>query len=115
MLVLRGIQKLLKELHLEKAHLSDPGDGLLGSWFASLFRIERRKCVLITNDRTLYSVLLFGPKKPDFVTLDVKFRDGLVANLKREGFAAEKIASLAMALNPVVWAATNGRSVNRDR
>jgi len=111
MLVLRGTQKLLKELRLKKSDLSESGDGALGSWFVNLFWIERRKCVLITNDQTLYSVLLFGLTKPDFDTLDTRFRDGLIANLRRDGFPPEQIASLAMALNPSVWSVTNSRSV----
>jgi len=111
MIVFRGTQKLLKELRIKKADLVDPGDGVLGSWFANLFRIERRKCVLFTNDRTLYSVLLFGLRKPDFDSLGMRYRDGLIANLQAAGLPAEQVASIGMACRPVAWGATNSRSV----
>jgi len=111
MIVFRGTHKLLKELRIRKSDLDDPGEGLLGSWFANLFRIERRKCVLITNDRTLYSVLLYGLRKPDFESIGDRFRDGLVANLQTAGIPAETVASVAMACRPVGWGATNSRSV----
>jgi hypothetical protein len=111
MIVFRGTQKLLKELRIQKTDLVDLGDGVLGSWFANLFRVERRKCVLFTNDRTLYSVLLFGLRKPDFDSLGLRFRDGLIANLQAAGLPAEQVASLGIACRTVTWGATNSRSV----
>lgn len=111
MIVFRGTHKLLKELRFRKSDLDDPGEGLLGSWFANLFRIERRKCLLFTNDRTLYSVLLYGLRKSDLESIGTRFRDGLVANLQASEIPAETVASVAMACRPVAWGVTNSRSV----
>jgi hypothetical protein len=111
MVVFRGTQKLLKELRIRKSDLADPGDGLLGSWYANLFTVERRKCVLFTNDRTLFSVLLFGLRKPDFESIGDRFRAGLIANLQAAGIPPEIVASMAMACRPVGWGATKSRSV----
>jgi len=102
---------MLKELCLSKSELGEPENGFLGSWFANLFRLERRKCVLFTNDRTLYSVLLYSLRKADFDNLGKRFVAGLTANLQRDGFPAETIASIGMACHPVAWGATNDRSV----
>ncbi|MBM4116199.1 hypothetical protein FJ251_00380 [bacterium] len=111
MLVLRCTQKLLTELKLPKDELGDPADGFLGSWFAHLFRLERRKCVLFTNSQTLYCVLLFGLLKYDFERLPLRFVDALTANLEQEGIPAEAVARLRWACHPVTWGPTNNRSV----
>jgi hypothetical protein len=110
-IVFRGTQKLLKELRLRKEKLGDPGEGFMGSWFANVFRLERRNSVLITNDRTLYSVLLWGLRRPDFDDLGSQFVAGLAVNLRRDGFDTGLIASVSMACHPIQWAATNNRSV----
>lgn len=111
MITIRCTQKLLKELHLSRAQLAEPDDGVLGSWFASLFRLERRKCVLFTNDRTLYSFLLFGLLKHDFENLSRRLVKGLTTNLRRDGIPVEMVASIGIACHPVAWGATNNRSV----
>ena len=111
MIVFRCTQKLLKELRLSKSELGEPDEGFLGSWFANLFRVKRRKGVIFTNDRTLYSVLLFGLKKPDFDALGQRFVSGLIANLRRDRFSSETVASIGMACYPVSWGATNNRRV----
>lgn len=60
MRILYCTQKLLKELNV--LPLSDPGEVSssegLGNWYANLLRIERRKCLLFTNEKTLYSFLV---------------------------------------------------------
>jgi hypothetical protein len=111
MLVFRGTRKLLKEVGVSATGLDDPGEGLLGSWFGHVFRIERRKCVIFTNDPTLYSVLLYGLRKPDLEAIGERFTERLVASLQGDGFPSEQIASIGMACHPVVWATTNNRSV----
>lgn len=111
MITFRCTQKLLKELRLDKNELGEPDEGVFGSWFAHIFRLDRKKCVLFTNDRTLYSVLLFGLKKQDFELLDQRFVSALVANLKSEEVPSEIIASIGMACHPVSWGLTNNRSV----
>jgi len=110
-IVFRGTQKLLKEVRLRKEELGNPGEGFMGSWFVNVFRLQRRKSVLITNDRTLYSVLLWGLRRPDFDDLDSRFIAGLASNLKRDGFDTGLIASIGMTCHPIRWAATNNRSV----
>ena len=107
-------QKMIKQLRLAKSDLvgaHDPPDSLLGCWYANLFHINRRKCVLFMNDRTLYSVLLHGLLKPDFDNLGRRFVAGLTANLLGEGLPAEKVAALGMACHPVAFGKTKSRSV----
>jgi len=61
-LVLQCTQKLLREAG-EQSTGQVPNADPLDSWHANLFHWERRKCVIVVNDRTLFPVLLFGVKK----------------------------------------------------
>jgi hypothetical protein len=57
--LIRRTRKLLTEIGAQvasSAELAQPA--LLGDWFANLIRIERRKCVIFTSERTL---LTFAP------------------------------------------------------
>jgi len=111
MIVLRCTHKLLKEIRLPKEGLGDPGEGFLGSWFANLFRLDRRKCVIFTNDRTLYSFILYGQKRPDFDELEERFLTSLAENLLLDGFPAKTVKRIYWTCHPVAFGMTNSRSV----
>jgi len=106
-------QKLLKELGMQGATIlqSEPQHGLLGPWHANLIRIERRKCVLFTNDHTLYSFLLPGVKKADLKNFRELFLLHLKMNLMKEGFGAEEISKACAEYDEIAVAPTNNRSV----
>jgi hypothetical protein len=64
--VIHCTKKLLNELGALGSKMpAEQSTGVLGSWHANLIRIERRKCLPFTNDRTLYSFLVPGVKKKD--------------------------------------------------
>lgn len=111
MIVLRCTHKLLKELRLPKDELGDPGEGFLGSWFAHLFRLDRRKCVIFTNDRTLYSFIRYGLKRDDFDGLDEIFSTALAETLLLDGIPPETVRKIYVESHPAAFATTNSRSV----
>ncbi len=66
MQVIHCTKKLLTELGALGSKIPpEHAYGFFGPWHANLIRIERRKCILFTNDRTLYSFLVAGVKKKD--------------------------------------------------
>ena len=58
--LIRCTRKLQKEMGLTPADLVDdePRFSYLGSWHANLLYIERKKCVLVANDKTLFNFLM---------------------------------------------------------
>lgn len=76
-------KKLLDELPPIEDIVHKPT--LLGNWHANLLRIEKRKCVLFTNDETLYSLFVPMLKKPQLLNLSAVFMENLVQTLKYEG------------------------------
>jgi len=81
-MIIHCTQKLLSEL---KPKLTDETpDDPFWSWHGNLLNIERRKCVLLTNDVTLYSMFIPGLTKPDFESFKFVFGQHLFKNLLHE-------------------------------
>jgi hypothetical protein len=97
-------KKLLTEIGALGSKMPPEHDtGFLGPWHANLIRIERKKCILFTNDRTLYSFLVPGfKKKDDFHELFlVNLNDNLaVEGLKRAMILKTLEEYLAIAIVP---------------
>lgn len=111
MIVFRGTQKALKAMGINGKKCPDPGEGLLGSWFINIFHLERRKCALITNDQTLYSVLFFGLKKKDFEDIAQVFLAGLLENMRQDGFPVSTMAFVEGQGESIAVGKTNSRRV----
>ncbi len=112
MIALRCTRKLLRELGVRADGLSlDPVDGFLGSWFANLLRVDRRKCVLFTNSITLFSFFEPGLVKNDFRDIDRVFGVGLISSLRAEGLGTEVRQRVLSECRHVVLGPTNNRSV----
>ena len=110
MIAIQCTQKLLKEVGQEYKGAIIPTVPL-GDWHANLLLLDRRKCVLFTNDLTRYSFLVAGLKKPDFKMLDEIFRQNLFKCLLRDGFSQEAIEKVLDEIREVVFTRTSDRSV----
>ncbi len=110
MQVIHCTKKLLIELgvHVSKVRPDHPSE-IFGPWHANLIRVERRKCILFTNDRTLFSFLVPGVKKnDDFHDL---FLLNLNSNLAIEGFEQRDILKALAEYCEIAIAPTTNRSV----
>ncbi len=110
MQIIHCTKKLLNELGAlgSKIPAGQP-TGVFGPWHANLIRIERRKCILFTNDRTLYSFLVPGVKKKDDIH-DLFFLN-LNAGLAAEGLKQGEILKALAEYNEIAIAPTSNRSV----
>jgi len=80
-------------------------------WHANLLWVDRKKCVLFTNNQTLYSFLLPSMKKPMLENFEEVFRLGLFKNLVTEGFAEPQVEYVLREHQHIVIAKTNSRSI----
>lgn len=106
-------QKLLKELKTKpvKSDCLDKQNSLLGPWHANLLMIEGRKCVLFTNNITLYSIFVPMLKKADFAKLPEIFRQELSINLSVEGIKQDVINKALAEYNDLIFTKTSSRSI----
>ena len=111
--LIRCTQTLLKELGTLKAELVEKAQdpGLLGDWYASLLRVERRKCILFTNARTLYAFVVPAVTKDMLRALEGFFCTHLEKNLRAEGFPDDTIRLVLDAHRELQIGKTKSRSV----
>ena len=110
MQIIHCTKKLLNELGALGSKMpAESSTGVLGPWHANLIRIERRKCILFTNDRTPYSFLVPRvKKKDDFHDL---FLMNLNAHLAVEGLSQGEIFKALAEYIEIAVAPTSNRSV----
>ena len=106
-------QILLKELKVtDPVPAPDifPAKGL-GNWYANLLRINRRKCILFTNEKTMYTFLIPNMKKDNIMELPLEFTTYLIENLQYEGFSHDVINVVRDEYSEITYAKTKSRSI----
>ena len=76
-----------------------------------MFYIERRKCVLVTNDTTLFSLFIPYLKKPDFQSFHYMFGQFLFKNMLYEQIPQNQIETILDQCQKIDYGKTNNRSV----
>ncbi len=113
MQIIHCTKKLMNELETapDRSIAPEPLSGFLGPWHANLIRIEGRKCILLTNDSTLYSFLVPRVKKKDLGNFRELFALHLKMNLTKEGFGPENVNKALEEYGEITIAPTKSRSV----
>jgi len=113
-MLIRCTAKLLREMGLGKVdpHAgASPPESELGEWYANLFYIERRKCVIFSNAPTLFSIISFDVRRPEIRDLADLFRKGLERALRDERFSDEAIRRVLGETGEIRFDRTADRSV----
>ena len=112
-MLIRCTSKLIKEIGLTKDELADNAsqDSTLGEWYANLFFFQRKKCLIFTNVRTLFTFMSFGVNRAQIKNLGEIFRAGLGKTLLDEGFNGALIQRLIGECRDIQFGKTNNKSV----
>jgi hypothetical protein len=110
-MILHCTQKLLKELGNPPLQSPDEPNTGLGNWYANLLTIDRRKCILFANEKTLYSFLIPKVKKENLKNIVDDFLLNLNLNLQAEGFPIEVIRRVMQEYTDIGFAKTASRQV----
>jgi len=108
--IIRCTAKLLTELKTKPTNGSSQSSAWC-DWHANLLWVDRKKCVLFTNNQTLYSFFLPSMKKPILENFGEVFRLGLFKSLMTEGFAEPQVEYVLREYQHIVIAKTNSRSI----
>jgi hypothetical protein len=113
MRIIHCTQKLLKELNesitdINKIPSNPEG---LGNWYANLLRINRRKCILFTNEKSLYSFLIPRVVKKNLNDIESEFLTHLSYNLQKEGVSLGVISKVQQECSEIGFAGTSNMSV----
>lgn len=105
-------QKLLKELGNPPlvTVLPESTDGL-GNWYCNIIRIDRKKCLLFTNEKSLYSFLVPNVLKKNIRNIEEEFLVNLSFNLQAEGFSLEVISRVMGEYQEIGFAKTASKRI----
>jgi hypothetical protein len=110
MTTIRCTNRLLKELGTKTTiALAQPSG--LSDWHANLLWFDRKKCVLFTNDLTLYSFLIHMVKKPLSAGFGELFRLGLLKSLMSDGLDNPQVRRMLGSQGSIIITKTNSRSI----
>lgn len=108
--IIRCTAKLLTELKTKPTNGPSQSPAWC-DWHANLLWMDRKKCVLFTNNQTLYSFFLPSMKKPLLRNFEEVFRLGLFKSLMTEGFADPQVGYVLREHQHIVIAKANSRSI----
>ena len=113
MQLIRCTKKLQKEMGLKQSDLcaEEPRFSYLGPWHANLIHIDRRKCVLFINDKTLFNFIVPDVARAQIRELDKLFMSYLSCVLADAGVAEADRARILSEYDEVGYANTNSKSV----
>ena len=113
MQIIRCTAKLQKEMGLKKKDLVTSIDEStrLGGWHANLLHIDRKKCVLFANDRSLFTFIVTDLKREHIRQLDSVFQEHLICVLNAEDLDKNIVKSICGEHQEIQYGATDNRSV----
>jgi len=106
--VSRKLEKLIKFPILENQEISLAS---LNKWNANVFYVSRKKCLLITNSTTMYSVLIGKFSVSDFNDLSSIFIKSFYSQLNADGINIDLITINKIIGSVTLCATNNDKSV----
>ena len=83
----------------------------LFEWHANLFVYRRRKGVIVMNNLTRYSVVLYGLKAEHFIKFNELVLSAIEQTFRAEGFSDEVISNFVRTSARVIYAKSSDRSI----
>lgn len=113
MQLIKCTAKLRKEMGLKDSELSDDSSEelLLGPWHANLIHINRKKCVLFANDKTLFNFIAPDVSRFQIRDLPQLFLRFLYPVLSEEGFTKSECEEIAFEYEEVKFSKSTSKSV----
>ncbi|MDD2235468.1 MAG: hypothetical protein PHV03_11375, partial [Desulfitobacteriaceae bacterium] len=82
----------------------------LWAWHANLVNIDRRKAIILMNNKTRYSVVIYRPKPKDYARMKDLIQEAITAALRVEGVGEDVITSYFTAGGEIEFSKTADRS-----
>ena len=112
MTYIRCTRKLLKLLKVEPVDLEPSAENSpLGNWHANLIWIERKKCILFTNEKTLFGFLGLDVRAENLKDFAMVFRVNFQKALDAVDIFNPTVDKILKATDKILIAKTTNRSV----
>ncbi|WP_435380192.1 DUF6933 domain-containing protein [Echinicola jeungdonensis] len=105
--------KKLEKLIGKKNMAANPSENLLGNWNANIFTFKQRKCLILVNEETYYSVLFLDVLKADILNFHHLFYERLIEQLTYDHihFPHEYSPKILNDLQPIFLPTNNNRRI----
>lgn len=104
-------KKLSDEMKIKTVKPDLSNENQLFCWHANIFKIGRKKCVLVMNNVTRYCFVMYGLLKKDFTNFEELIKRSIVTNFLANEFDVEKVDQYMKQLGEVQYTATSDRSI----
>ena len=108
-MLIQCTKKLLDQIGITKAEALEEDD--IFSWHANIITINRRKAVVLMNNQSRYTIVLFGLKAKDFKQLDQVILEAIRQVFKDENISDEVIEDYIAASPGLSYGKTKNRSM----
>lgn len=107
-MLIQCTKKLLDKLNIKLQEYVE--EDLLFSWHANLITVNRRKIVVLVNDKNRYVIVLYGLKAKDFKSLDNVILQAIQNTFREECIREEITEQFITQANEVIYTKTKDRS-----
>lgn len=94
-----------------KSDIVDGDSSILGDWYAHLFFLARRKCVIFAHAKTYYAFVVYDIKRLDIRRLDKIFRTNLGRRLFEDDFSPSAIKKALGTADRITYGRATDRHV----
>ncbi len=108
-MLIQSTKKLLDELKIKPDTPAE--EDPLFSWHANLIKVDRKKVVVIVNDKNRYIIVLHGLRAKDFKRLDEHILQAIRETFQQEGIKDDIIEKFINHSQKVTYAKTKNRSL----
>jgi hypothetical protein len=115
-MLIQCTQALLNKMKITKDELA-PREGFeyfpnsLKAWHANIVNIDRRKAVILMNNETRYTVVIYRPKPKDFTRMKELIKDAIITALRMEGIREDVINRYMADAGGIMFSKTANRSM----
>ncbi|MBP0726488.1 hypothetical protein J5Y03_15110 [Bacillus sp. RG28] len=110
-MIIQCTKKLADEMKLKVSKPDLLNVNQIYCWHAHLFKIGRKKCVLVMNNVTRYHFVLYGLVKKDFVMFEEIVKMNIVSNFLADGINPDHVDWYINQLGDIQFYATSDRSI----
>jgi hypothetical protein len=97
------------ELHPPEGHEQFPNNFM--AWHANFVTIDRKKAIVLMNNETRYSLIIFRPSKKDFSEINELIHEAIITAFRMEGVRKEVIEAYMEKAGDITFSKTASRSM----
>jgi hypothetical protein len=115
-MLIQCTKALLDKIGIRQSELSSPEGyenfpNSFMAWHANFVSIDRRKAIILMNNETRYSVVIFRPNSKDFSKIKELIYTAIAEALSMEGVSNEVIEAYLAQAGDITFSKTAGKSM----